>query len=162
MMSNLRFANVDFTDVVESSWVVMLLDAYASDPMGGGRPLSEHVKANLPEAMLSTPGAFSIVAIQDETPVALANCFTALSTFSCQPLANIHDVVVLESHRGQGIGTKLLTAVQEEAVRLGCCKLTLEVLEGNHGARQAYAKFGFESYTLDDTTGRALFLQKKL
>ena len=44
----------------------------------------------------------------------------------------------------------------------GCCKLTLEVLEGNHGARRAYLDFGFEGYQLDPAMGQALFFEKKL
>ncbi len=43
-----------------------------------------------------------------------------------------------------------------------CCKLTLEVLEGNHIAQAAYTKFGFSGYELDPEMGRALFWEKKL
>jgi len=40
--------------------------------------------------------------------------------------------------------------------------VTLEVLSGNTAAKNAYEKFGFEAYTLDDKTGGALFMHKKL
>jgi ribosomal protein S18 acetylase RimI-like enzyme len=52
--------------------------------------------------------------------------------------------------------------VEEIAVELGCCKLTLEVLEGNHIAQAAYKSFGFNGYELNPQTGRALFWEKKL
>ena len=44
----------------------------------------------------------------------------------------------------------------------GCCKLTLEVLEGNAVARSAYEKFGFTGYELDPAMGKAHFWEKKL
>lgn len=43
-----------------------------------------------------------------------------------------------------------------------CCKLTLEVLEGNKLAQQVYRRFGFQGYELDPKMGRALFYEKKL
>ena len=46
--------------------------------------------------------------------------------------------------------------------RGGCCKLTLEVLDGNAPAKAAYEKFGFASYELDPAVGGALCWQKKL
>ena len=106
--------------------------------------------------------SFTIVAYLEGAPVALANCFTALSTFAAKPLVNIHDLAVIESGRGKGIATALLDAVEKEALERGCCKVTLEVLSGNTPAKRAYEKFGFEVYVLDDAVGGALFMQKKL
>ena len=48
------------------------------------------------------------------------------------------------------------------ARQLGCCKLTLEVLENNLGAQASYRKAGFAPYQLDPQAGRALFWQKPL
>ena len=75
---------------------------------------------------------------------------------------NVHDIAVDPSYRGQGVGQALLTALQDYARALGCCKLTLEVLSGNAVAQQSYQRFGFEQYALSEATGRALFLQKWL
>lgn len=142
--------------------VIELLDDYARDPMGGGTPLSQHAREHLPQAMASMPGAFSVIGRIDGKPVALANCFTTLSTFACKPLINIHDLAVIADARGGGVGQKLLAFVEAEALRLGCCKVTLEVLTGNTRARRSYERFGFTSYTLDESTGHAVFLQKHL
>jgi len=161
-MTAVKFVKLDYFNEQDGLTLVKMLDNYARDPMGGGEPLSEYTRENLPTAMAAIPGAFSIVGYLEEAPVALANCFTALSTFACKPLVNIHDLAVVDAVRGQGVGTGLLEAVEQEARILGCCKVTLEVLSGNKPARAAYEKFGFEAYTLDDTTGDALFLQKKL
>lgn len=159
---SVHFTTIDFADPIHAGWLVSLLDAYARDPMGGGQPLDDQVFRDLPAAMAATPGAFSIVGCKNKNPIALANCFTTLSTFACKPIVNVHDLVVMSEFRGQGVGTSLMAAVEQEAVRRGCCKITLEVLSENQLARNAYAKFGFRTYTLSDDTGHALFLQKKL
>nr|GFD20020.1 hypothetical protein [Tanacetum cinerariifolium] len=54
----------------------------------------------------------------------------------------------------------MLTKVEEIARQRGCCKMTLEVLEGNEVALGAYRKLGFSDYQLDPQMGRALFWQK--
>ena len=45
---------------------------------------------------------------------------------------------------------------------LGCCKLTLEVLEGNKTAQAAYVANGFVGYQLVSEMGQAMFWQKKI
>jgi ribosomal protein S18 acetylase RimI-like enzyme len=85
-----------------------------------------------------------IIAEHEGTPVGLANCFTAYSTFRAKPLINIHDLCVHHDWRGKGVGSILLAAVAEEAQRRGCCKVTLEVREDNP-ARRLYDRNGYKS-----------------
>lgn len=139
-----------------------LLDIYARDPMGGGAPLPAAVRQNLVDALAALPHAFSVLAYVDGQPAGLVNCFQTLSTFHCAPLVNIHDVVVVRAHRGQGISHRLLAEVERIARERKCCKLTLEVLSGNDAAQASYRKFGFSDYTLSADTGAALFWQKSL
>jgi len=152
----------DYHDPVHQKALVALLDDYARDPMGGGKALSSRVKDILIPALVAQAGAFSILAFDDDEPVGLVNCFQTLSTFQARPLINIHDVTVKPSHRGQGISTRMLHRVEEVARQRGCCKLTLEVLEGNRIAQNAYRKLGFRGYELDPALGQALFWEKKL
>ena len=56
----------------------------------------------------------------------------------------------------------MLGLVEQQAIERGCCKLTLEVLEGNQAARRAYDKFGFQSYALNPELGHALCWEKSL
>jgi GNAT superfamily N-acetyltransferase len=159
---NVSFALARWDDPWDCAAVVELLDGYARDPMGGGAPLSEYARGHLPQAMAATPGAFSVIGRRNDAPVALANCFTTLSTFACKPLVNIHDLAVVPDARGQGVGQRLLAFIEQQARQLGGCKITLEVLTGNKRARRSYEQFGFTPYTLDDTSGHAVFLQKTL
>jgi ribosomal protein S18 acetylase RimI-like enzyme len=71
-------------------------------------------------------------------------------------------MIVAPEYRGRGISKRLLARAEEMAKNLGCCKLTLEVLEGNKIAQAAYMAYGFEGYELNPKMGKALFWQKKL
>jgi ribosomal protein S18 acetylase RimI-like enzyme len=152
----------DYADPLDAADVVLLTDAYACDPMGGGAPLPLDVRDKLVEGLAATPGAFSLVARVDGEPAGIANCFTGFSTFAARPLVNVHDLGVLPGFRGRGVGHALLVAIENEAARRGACKVTLEVLSGNAPARALYEKFGFANYALDPATGSAQFWEKQL
>lgn len=157
----LAIALADYRDRRDATDVVTLLDTYARDPMGGGAPLADDVKARLPGDLAANPQAFSLLARIDDQAVGLANCFMGYSTFAARPLVNIHDLAVLPGHRGAGIGKALLAAVEAEALKRGASKITLEVLSGNP-ARHLYAACGYGDYQLDPEAGHGLFWQKRL
>jgi ribosomal protein S18 acetylase RimI-like enzyme len=153
---------VDYRNHAQAEALIFLLDSYARDPMGGGEPLSDFARRNLAAALAQRPGAFSVLAYVDGQPAGLVNCFEGFSTFMCKPLANIHDVVVLSAYRGKGLAQKMMACVEDLARARGCCKMTLEVLQGNQAAQQLYAKLGYAGYQLDAEHGNALFWQKYL
>jgi Acetyltransferases len=153
---------VDCANPVHAAALVMLLDAYARDPAGGGEGLSDFAKAHLVAAMAARPQMYSVLAFDGEQPVGLVNCIEGFSTFACRPLVNVHDVTVLASHRGRGIAERMLAEAEALARERGAVKLTLEVLSGNHGAVRLYERIGFAGYQLDPTMGKAMFLQKWL
>ncbi|HTE20053.1 MAG TPA: GNAT family N-acetyltransferase [Armatimonadota bacterium] len=142
--------------------VVDLINAYAMDPMGDGKPLPDEVRRALIPGLRRHPTTLIFLAYQEESAVGIAVCFRGFSTFAARPLINIHDLAVLPGHRGQGVGRLLLEAVERKARELGCCKLTLEVLENNHRARQVYGAVGFVQAHYAETAGGALFLSKPL
>ncbi len=158
----LEIFHADYSNTEHALAVVRLLDGYAQDPMGGESALSEFTRDNLISALSETPGAFSVLGTVDGEFIALANCFRSFSTFACQPLINIHDLYVSADARGKGVGQAMLSYVESEARAQRCCKVTLEVLEGNKVAFNAYKKFGFVPYSLDEKTGHALLLQKSV
>lgn len=158
----LVIARADYDDPADAEAVIMLMDVYACDPMGGGHPLADDVMAELVPLLAATPNAFSLIARAGREPVGLANCFTAVSTFNALPLVNIHDVVVVPGQRGRGIGRALFAAVEDEARALGAGKVTLEVLSGNTRATALYSALGYGAYELDPAAGQALFWQKRL
>ena len=159
-MTNIQIA--DFSNPAHASAVVYLLNEYAKDAMGGGEELSDFAKTNLVNEMAKRSGVYAILAFVNGNPAGLANCIEGFSTFACKPLLNIHDMVVLAEYRGQGISSQLLKKAEELATSLGCCKLTLEVLEGNKTAQAAYVANGFVGYQLVSEMGQAMFWQKKI
>lgn len=160
--SNLRIVRADYADPTHAAALVDLLDHYAQDPAGGGAPLSDFARGNLVAALAERPFVFSVLAFEDGEAVGLVNAIEGFSTFACRPLVNIHDVVVLASHRGRGIAAQLFAEVEAVARERGACKLTLEVLSENRAARGLYAKLGFDDYRLDPAMGEARFMQKWL
>lgn len=164
-MGNIRIVRADYYNPVHAHALVMLLDAYASDPMGGAEGLSDFAKAHLVPSLAARPQAYSVLAFastDDALPVGLVNCIEGFSTFKCQPLVNVHDVAVLPGYRGQRIGEQMLAMAEQIAIERGACKLTLEVLSGNAGAEKLYRRVGFAYYTLDPAMGQAGFMQKWL
>jgi ribosomal protein S18 acetylase RimI-like enzyme len=130
--------------------------------MGGGVELSEYTKNNLINELKARSNCHIILAYVDRKPAGLAINFEGFSTFACRPTVNIHDLTVASEFRGLGLSKALLLKSEEIAIAKGCCKLTLEVLEGNKLAQTVYRNFGFTGYELDPEMGRAMFYEKKL
>ncbi|MCK5830532.1 MAG: GNAT family N-acetyltransferase [Methylococcales bacterium] len=159
---NIDIIKADYLNPKHAEEIAFLMNAYASDPMGGGKPLPDSVINNLANELSKRPYAFSVISYIDGVAAGLITCFELFSTFYCKPLVNIHDVIVLKEYRSNGLSHKMLEKVEKIAISRDCCKLTLEVLEGNKIAKLSYHKFGFSDYELDPKMGNALFWQKVL
>ncbi len=159
---DLKLVRADYANPLHARALVNMLDAYARDPAGGGKPLTDFARANLVGELASRPQAFSVLAFDGEQVVGLVNCFEGFSSFACRPLVNVHDLAVAASHRGQRVGELMLALVERIARERNACKITLEVLSGNHSANKLYARVGFAGYQLDPAMGHAQFLQKWL
>jgi GNAT superfamily N-acetyltransferase len=76
---------------------------------------------------------------EDEgTPVGCGGAFIAEDGS-----ATILSVWTAPTHRGQGIATRILSAIESWAEQRGSHRLVLQVLESNHWARSLYAQAGF-------------------
>jgi GNAT superfamily N-acetyltransferase len=158
----IRVVEADLNQPLHQQAVVAMIDAYAQDPMGDGAPLAPEVKARLVPGLKAHPTTLIFLAFDRDQAVGIAVCFIGFSTFAAKPLVNIHDFAVLATHRGRGVSRQLLEAIEVKARALGCCKLTLEVLENNRRARRVYEAAGFARYELQPKAGGALFLSKPL
>lgn len=173
VQANVRLTKKGYIDVIEiieanlslpghADAVIRLMNEYALDEMGGNKELPDYVKARLAAELHRRDAAHVILAFVDGIPAGLLVCFEGFSTFACKPLLNIHDVIVAQGYRGKGLSKLMLQKAEAIALELGCCKLTLEVLEGNHVAQGAYKAAGFSGYELAPQMGKAMFWQKKL
>ena len=158
----MHIIRVDYNNPQHAKDLILLLDHYANDPMGGSQPLSTWVKQNLVEKLSRRHDAISLLGYIDNQPVALLNAFEGFSTFKCKPLINIHDVVVLSEFRGKRLAEQLFSELEMIARERGCCKLTLEVLSANTSAKQLYQRLGFTAYELSPEAGQAHFWEKAL
>jgi GNAT superfamily N-acetyltransferase len=161
-MQAVDIVEADLTRAEHQDAVLTMIDAYARDPMGNGAPLPAAVKQALIPGLREHPTTLIFLAFSGDRAVGIAVCFLGFSTFKARPLVNIHDLAVLPGLRGGGVGQRLLAAVEEKARTLGCCKVTLEVLENNHRAMKVYAATGFAQATYTDEGGGALFYAKML
>ncbi|HIJ61515.1 MAG TPA: GNAT family N-acetyltransferase [Rhodospirillaceae bacterium] len=75
----------------------------------------------------------------------LAVLFDAYSSWRGAPTLVIHDLFVEEAARGLGAGRALVAAAARLAAERGCCRIDLNVVEGNDGGRRFYEGLGFKA-----------------
>lgn len=160
--SQVTVTQADLSRADHQAATLHLLNAYAMDPMGDGKPLSEAARRTVISGLREHPTTLVFLAYGGREPVGLAICFRGFSTFAARPLVNISDYFVLPEHRGLGIGRRLLAAIEQRAHELGCCRLTLEVQENNHHAKRVYAAAGFAQAVYVPEAGGSLYLSKPL
>ena len=152
----------DLQSFVDQRAIEAMLAAYAIEPTGNGEPLPGSVMAALIPGLQETPTSRVFLAWDGTTPVGMGICFLGFSTFMGKKTLNIHDLVVIAAHRGQGVGGKLLAAIETQAGQWGVGKITLEVLEHNRSARALYHRAGFAQVQGGPGLGGTLFYQKKI
>lgn len=93
--------------------------------------------------LIDSVSSIVLVVQLDELIVGMASVQTLISTAMGEYVGLIEDVVVHESHRGKGIGQKLLSTLIEESEKAGLKRLSLGVDHRNHNAIDFYEKIGF-------------------
>jgi ribosomal protein S18 acetylase RimI-like enzyme len=159
---SIRIVEADLSLAEHQEAVLAMVDVYSRDAMGNGKPLDQDVRTRLIPGLRRHPTTLIFLAFDGVQPIGAAVCFIGFSSFAAKPIINIHDFVVLPASRGKGIGRRLLEAVEAKARELGCCKLTLEVMDKNHQAIRMYQAAGFERYSLQEEAGVAIFMSKPL
>ena len=145
---NVQVRPADYANATDRAGIIDVLDSYASDPVGGGKPLRDDVRERLVPALRDNANALVLLAFAEGQPVGLAVCFFGFSTFQARPLLNVHDLAVLPAYRGKGVGRALLAEAEKQARGRGCCKVTLEVQDDNTRARALYERFGFADFVV--------------
>ena len=160
----INIIKADLDNSTHQAAIVTLMDAYSKDPMGDAKPLSAFARENLIAGLQDHPTTQIFLVFDGQTPCGIATCFRGFSTFAAKPLLNISDFYLEPKLRGSGIGLQLLSAIEQEAISSGCCKLTLEVQQNNTVARSVYGKFGFAQavYSADADGGGSLYLVKHI
>ena len=85
---------------------------------------------------------FEALIAETDQPVGFALFFHNYSTWRGQQGLYLEDLFVLESHRGQGIGKRLLSTLAAMTLSRGCTRLEWQVLDWNQPAIDFYAALG--------------------
>lgn len=144
MQSYISFEFCDWNNPSNASAFLELLNHYMLDPMGDHEPLSKEKQILLLKSLSAHPTAEILLMKKGDVYAGMATIFTNFSTFNIKPYIYIHDVVVLDTFRGEGLGKLLIKHLTEVARQRGCCKLSLEVREDNPGAKKVYRELGFD------------------
>jgi len=141
----IQILECDFGNAMHRQAVIDLMNNYMADHMGGELPPHETNKAErMVEGLADHPSKLVLLAKNDDKFVGLTNCFVNFGTFAAKPFINIHDLVVLDTCRGKGIGRMIMNTIVEKAKELDCAKITLEVRDDNTRAQALYKSIGFD------------------
>lgn len=97
----------------------------------------------LRETLFGTdPAASVVLAAQGRQVVGFALWFRSYSTFLARPGVYLEDLFVFPSHRGRGVGRRLLAHLARRAVEQGPGRLEWAVLDWNADAIRFYGSLG--------------------
>jgi hypothetical protein len=72
--SSIAIIEADLAVTAHANAIIMLMDEYARDPMGGGDGLSNYAKNNLISALAQRTTARVILAFVEDVPAGLVTC----------------------------------------------------------------------------------------
>jgi ribosomal protein S18 acetylase RimI-like enzyme len=109
------------------------------------------VRSTMYEELLAKPDTILFLAVDGDSAVGygLAHVLAVADTWIADTwrtggrIGEIESLAVLPSHRGQGIGTRLLEALESELATIGIRDLILGVLAGNEDAIRLYRRRGY-------------------
>lgn len=80
--------------------------------------------------------------------IGMINLLYSISTALGARVATLEDMVISDTHRGKGVGSKLLEYALEFAKSQNCQRITLLTDADNFGAHRFYTRHGFEPSTM--------------
>ena len=143
LQTDISIIQADLNNPKHAKDIVSIVDMFARDPMGQDEALHKDIRMDMIEEMKKVPTTMTYIAYLGDEALGIVTCFIGFSTFTASKIFKIHDVAVHPNARGLGIGTKMLEEIENEAKRMGCSKITLEVRTDNP-ARNLYVREGYE------------------
>lgn len=149
----LRKATRQDVDYVVDSVLAMLQEmaSHGGDALGLEEQIRSALEVRFSDSLEKEDHLFLIAGPEGEaaSPAGLieASIVGREEFFRPTSVLHIHSLYVQPSHRGQGLGERLLKAGLEWGKRKGCLEAELNVLVGNP-ARRLYENLGFEAVEL--------------
>jgi len=94
--------------------------------------------------LIHDANAHFLVAKVEGTVVGFINFTTRQTALHPGRTGVIDELIVTKSHRGQGMGRRLVSAAIETCRQLGCCELEVSTYKTNTKAKAFYKRCGFE------------------
>lgn len=141
---DLEVSEANLSDPADAAAVLELIDAYAIDPKGHGRPLLEApARDRVQKGTRGFPGNAGAAGEAPEQTGRGGDLLPRLLDLRARPLLHIHDIAVLPEAGGRAVGRALLEVVEAEASRRDCCRVTLVVRGDNRVAQRLCRAMGF-------------------
>ncbi|MGB3827199.1 MAG: GNAT family N-acetyltransferase [Ornithinimicrobium sp.] len=137
--------------------LVAELAAYEREPQAATGTRKDYVAALFPKDR--DPVATAFVAESDGEVVGMAIWFLTFSTWTARHGLWLEDLYVKTDHRGQGIGTELMSALARVCLERGYPRMEWTVLDWNTPAIEVYHHLGaapMSEWTTQRLTGSAL------
>jgi GNAT superfamily N-acetyltransferase len=96
------------------------------------------------------------VALVDGQPVGYLVAVYVFSLEHCGLTAEIDEFMVLDQHRGHGVGSALLGIAESTFTRAGCTNVSLELSRRNDAARAFYHRHGYSERSRYELLDKAL------
>ena len=110
---------------------------------------TKYTEKELEDILIDENRPIYVATSGEDTCIGYAFCILKNQPFSINmvPFKSlfIDDLCVDQNVRGQHIGEKLIEYVKEEAKKMGCYEVTLNVWAGNTSAEKFYEKMGFQT-----------------
>ena len=103
---------------------------------------------------LAMPGCTVLLAQQGEVVLGLLSCSLRPNLYHAGNSCLIEELVVTETARGLGVGSRLVSALLERLQESDCEEVSVSTLPDNHQAIKFYKKHGF--------VDEAVFLERHL
>ncbi|WP_428755031.1 GNAT family N-acetyltransferase [Vibrio cionasavignyae] len=139
---NTSVVHVDIRQGVHYILFKTLFDEYSSK-------LSAEIDPNTVKNLFELPYFHGFLCFFENQPAGFAVCFESYSTYRAKKVINIHDFMVSDNFRGQGVGKVLLHGIERYCQECGVLKITLEVDDENTVAKRLYRSCDFKDYQVE-------------
>jgi len=148
-------AAAERVDDLEPLWCALVDHQIAVDPGIEGIPPRtardswQYRRANYLRWLAADPDAFLMIAEEVERPVAYALVSIEIADdthVTGDRIAELESLSVLPTHRGAGLGRRMMEAVFAELRALGIWELKIATIATNERVRQFYERLGFRPW----------------
>jgi ribosomal protein S18 acetylase RimI-like enzyme len=136
-----------YLQVLKGAYIQDMVESGFMDPAAAESKADADIEAQLSEGP-RTPDTFLYV-VEDDAGASVGYAWMAKRADQIgKPMAFVFDIWIREDARGRGLGRTTMTALEDEARRLGLDRIRLEVFGHNAAARGLYRSLGYDELSV--------------